>query len=106
MVLGKLEELLTGLDYDSVTENLRWGHAVAVRHDGELLVVSLTDEVQAALATASEAELRGVALPWSQIEEFWGQGEPSHLAEILIELAALARLATARHERLYCWVSV
>ncbi|MET8063391.1 hypothetical protein ACFYON_16365 [Micromonospora sp. NPDC005686] len=106
VVLGKLEELLTGLDYDSVTENLRWGHAVAVRHDGELLVVSLTDEVQAALATASEAELRGVALPWSQIEEFWGQGEPSDLAEILIELAALARLATARHERLYCWVSV
>ena len=104
--LGKLEGLLTGVDYESVTENPRWGHAIAVRHDGELLVVSLTDEVQAALAGASESQLREVAVPWSQGEEFWGQGEPSDLAEVLIELAALAGVATARRERLYCWVSV
>ncbi|MEW2330705.1 hypothetical protein AB0880_23175 [Micromonospora chersina] len=104
--LGKLEGLLTGVDCDSVAESPRWAHAVAVRHDGELLVVSLTDAVQAALAAATESELREVAAPWSQIEEFWGQREPADLAETLIELAALARSATARHERLYCWVSV
>ncbi|GAA4563630.1 hypothetical protein GCM10023176_07950 [Micromonospora coerulea] len=106
MQLGKLEGLLTGVDYDGVTANPRWGHAVAVRHDGELLVVSLTDEVQAALAGTSESQLREVAEPWSQIEEFWGQGEPSDLAEVLIGLATLARSATVRHEHLYCWVSV
>ncbi|MFG2048775.1 hypothetical protein ACGFIW_15255 [Micromonospora sp. NPDC048935] len=102
--LGKLEELLTGIDYDAVTENPRWVHDVAVRDDGELLVVSLTDEVQAALAGASESQLREAAVPWSQIEEFWGHAEPSDLAEVLIELAGLARRATERNERMYCWV--
>lgn len=106
VLLGKLEGLLTGRDYESVTENPRWGHAVADRDDGELLVVAVTDEMQAALATSSEAELRRVAVPWSQVEEFWGSTEPSDLAEILFELAQLARAATARRERLYCWVSV
>ncbi|MCZ7435237.1 hypothetical protein O7598_02405 [Micromonospora sp. WMMC241] len=104
--LGTLEALLTGVAYDVVTENPRWGQAVAVRHDGELLVISLTDELHAALADASESRLREVAVPWSETEEFWGRGEPSLLAEVLIELAGLARRATARSERLYCWVCV
>ncbi|WP_139128693.1 hypothetical protein [Micromonospora humi] len=104
--LGTLEALLTGVDYDVVAENPRQGHAVAVRHDGEVLVISLTDELHAALAGASESRLREVATPWSETEEFWGQGEPSVLAEVLIELAGLARRAAARGERLYCWVCV
>ncbi|MFI7212499.1 hypothetical protein [Micromonospora maritima] len=104
--LGTLEALLTGRDYDAVTENSRWCKAVAVRHDGEVLVLSLTDELQAALADAPQSRLREVAEPWSTTEEFWGQAEPSVLAEALIELAGLARRATARAERLYCWVCV
>ncbi|MGC4773586.1 hypothetical protein ACLQ25_32055 [Micromonospora sp. DT44] len=106
VLIGMLEGFLRGVDYDSVTENPRWSHIVAGRDDGNQLVVALTDEVQAALATSSEADLRRVAVPWSQVEEIRGQCEPSDLAEILIELAALARSATARRERLYCWVSV
>jgi hypothetical protein len=102
--LGKLEELLTGVDYDSVTDNPRQGAAVAVRDEGERLVVSLTDELQVTLARAPESQLRDVAVPWSQIEEFWGKGEPSDLAEVLIELASLARGARSRNECLYCWV--
>ncbi|MFI5928324.1 hypothetical protein ACIA3K_20495 [Micromonospora sp. NPDC051543] len=106
VLIGKLEELLTGVDYDAVTERPRWSHIVAARDDGDQLVIALTDEVQAALSTSSEADLRRVAVPWSQVEEIRGQCEPSDLAEILIELATLARRATARRERLYCWVSV
>ncbi|WP_089155325.1 hypothetical protein [Micromonospora sp. NBS 11-29] len=104
--LGTLEALLTGRDYDVVTRSPRWGNAVAVRHDGEVLVISLTDELHTALAAASESQLREVAVPWSETEEFWGQGEPSILAEVLIELGVLARRATARDERLYCRVCV
>lgn len=104
--LGRLEALLTGVDYDVVTRNPRQGHAVAVRRDGEVLVISLTDELHAALAAAPESRLREVAVPWSQTDEFWGQGEPSILAEALIELAGLARRAATRAERLYCWICV
>lgn len=105
VLIGKLEGLLRGLDYDAVTENPRWSQIVAGRDDGNQLIIALTDEVQAALATSSEADLRRVAVPWSQVEEISGQCDPADLAEILIELAALARSATARRERLYCWVS-
>ncbi|WBB74321.1 hypothetical protein O7602_01800 [Micromonospora sp. WMMD1128] len=104
--LGTLEALLTNLDYDAVTRNPRQGKAVAVRDDGEVLVISLTDELRAALADAPESRLREVARPWSETEEFWGQGDQSVLAEVLIELAGLARRATTRDERLYCWVCV
>ncbi|GHJ14982.1 MULTISPECIES: hypothetical protein [unclassified Micromonospora] len=104
--LGTLEALLTSVDYDVVTRNPRQGKAVAIHNDGEVLVISLTDELRAALAAASESRLREVAAPWSETEEFWGQAEPSILAEALIELAGLARRAATRGERLYCWVCV
>ncbi|QLQ38057.1 hypothetical protein [Micromonospora robiginosa] len=104
--LGTLEAILTGVDYDVVTRNPRQGHAVAVRHDGEVLVISLTDELRGALADAEEGRLREVAVSWSETEEFRGLAEPAILAEALVELAGLARRATARDERLYCWVCV
>ncbi|MFI5832202.1 hypothetical protein ACIA5A_00790 [Micromonospora sp. NPDC051300] len=104
--LGTLETILTGVDYDVVAENPRQGHAVAVRRDGEVLVVSLTDELCAALADAPESRLHEVAVQWSATEEFRGRAEPSILAGVLVELAGLARRAAARGERLYCWVCV
>ena len=104
--LGTLEAILTGVDYDVVTRNLRQGHAVAVRRDGEVLVVSLTDELRAALADVTESRLHEAAVSWSETEEFRGLTEPSIVAEALVELAGLARRATARDERLYCWVCV
>jgi hypothetical protein len=45
-----------------------------------------------------------VAAPWSETEEFRGQGNPEILAEFLLELADLARQANRRGERLYCWI--
>jgi hypothetical protein len=104
--MGTLEELLTGVDYDTVTDNPRQGHIVANRDGGECLVVALTDELQVALGQAPESQLREIAVEWAQTEEFWGQADPAALAEILIELGSLAREATARNERLYCWVCV
>ncbi|PTA43074.1 hypothetical protein [Micromonospora sp. RP3T] len=104
--LGTLEALLTGVDYDVVTRNPRWGKAAAVSDDGELLVISLTDELPVALAAASESRLREVAASWSETEEFGGHADPSILAEALIELAGLARRAAARDERIYCRVCV
>jgi hypothetical protein len=104
--LWKLEALLTSRDYDQIAVGPRAGKALVIRDEGEGAVVTLTDELQDALATADGAQLASVAVPWSQTEEFWGQGDPQILAALLHELAELARRARGRDERLYCWICV
>jgi hypothetical protein len=102
--MGTLEELLTRVDYDEIIGRERSGKDVAVRDGGERLVLTLTDELQAALASASDEWLRMTAVPWSQTEEFWGEGDPAVLGEFLCQLASLARTAADSGQRLYCWV--
>jgi hypothetical protein len=104
--LGTLEALLTGRDYERVVAGPRAGHVLATQDGGERLVVTLTDELQAALADADNAQLASVAVPWSQTEEFFGRGDPQILTGLLHELAELARRARTKDERIYCWVCV
>lgn len=66
--------------------------------------MTLTDELQAALAHADDAQLASVAVPWSQTEEFFGQGDPHILTRLLHDLAELARRSGNKDERMYCWV--
>jgi hypothetical protein len=96
-MLGQLEALLTGLTH---------GKMEAVEDDGGRVVEALTDPISAALADADDERLASVAVPWSQIEEFWGDGDPKALASWLSELAALSRRARERSERLYCWICI
>jgi hypothetical protein len=105
VMLGKLEALLTDRDYEEIVHGPRAGEALAIEADGECLVLTLTDELQTALADTNDDRLVAVAVPWSQIEEFWG-AKPEGLALWLGELAELARRARTRGERLYCWVCV
>jgi hypothetical protein len=103
--MGTLEALLTGEQYDVVISRPRAGQQVAAEHSREgPWVVTLTDELQDALAAATWDQIAAVAAPWSQAEEFRGQGDPETLAEFLLELADLARQANRRGERLYCWI--
>jgi hypothetical protein len=102
--LGTLEALLTGRDYEQIVAGPRAGHALATQSGGERLVVTLTDELQAALADADDTQLASVAVPWSQTEEFFGQGDPQVLAGLLHEFAELARRSRNKDERMYCWV--
>jgi hypothetical protein len=46
--LGTLEALLTGRDYEQIVAGPRAGHVLATQDGGERLVVTLTDELQAA----------------------------------------------------------
>jgi hypothetical protein len=101
--LGKLESLLTGADYETVVANPRSGFPVAIRDEGERLVLTITDELQDALADASPEQLEAAAVPWSQIEEFPGDVKPEGLASFLAEFAQLARGALENGDRLYCW---
>lgn len=106
VMLGNLEALLTGRAYDDVMADPRQGEAVVVRDEGERVVVTITDSLVAALAAADDPRLEQVAQPWSQTEEFWGDGDPVMLAGLLKDLAAMARQAQSAGHRLYCWVCV
>ncbi|MGH2600869.1 MAG: hypothetical protein ACRDJ9_15975 [Dehalococcoidia bacterium] len=104
--LSTLEELLTGTPFEEIVQRPRSTAAIAERADGQLLVLTLTDEFQAALAEASPERLTEVAEPWSKSEEFFGDAAPEDLTPFLSELATLAREALATGQRLYCWVCV
>jgi hypothetical protein len=62
--LGTLEALLTGRDYELIVAGPRAGHALAIRNGGARVVVTLTVELQAALAEADDKQLESAALPW------------------------------------------
>jgi len=104
--MGTLEALLTGRAYDDIVGDPRSGHAVAEQDGGERLVLTLTDPLRDALAAATSERLAELGVPWSQTEEFWGQGDPEVLATFLNSLAGLARQARDKQQRLYCWVCV
>ena len=68
--------------------------------------MTVTDELQQAVASSDSGRLAEVAVPWSETDEFFGAGNPVALTEFLTALAELARAAIARGERLYCWSCV
>lgn len=103
VIMGKLEELLTGRPYDEIVADERCGEAVAFEGDGELLVLTVTDGLRDGLAAATE--LGGVVAAWSQAEELRGW-DAAELGEILRELVDLAKEAAGKGERLYCRVCV
>lgn len=104
--MGTLEEVLTGRPYDDVTDDPRSGEVLASRDGGAGLVLTITDQLAAALTAASDERLAEVAVPWSRTEEFWGTADPGDLAEFLRDLAGLARRAEVAGQRLYCWLSL
>jgi hypothetical protein len=105
VMLGKLEALLTGRDYEEIVKGSRAGRVLADEDGGERTVLTLTDELQTALADADDERLVAVAVPWSQIEEFRG-ANTAGLAAWLSEFAELARRARKRGERPYCWAAI
>ena len=104
--MGTLEELLTGRAYDDVMTDARCGKDLAVRDEGERLVLTITDTLLSALADATEDRLLAVADPWAQTEEFFGSAKGADLLPFLRDIAALASRARDEGHRLYCWVCV
>jgi hypothetical protein len=108
VMMTTLEGLLTGRSLDDVDDiigdNAR--RHIAASHDGGCMVLRLSTTLADALAESDEARLTSVAQPWSQTEEFFGQGDPDVLAGVLVDLSALARQARRRGENLYCWMCV
>jgi hypothetical protein len=105
VVMGTLESLLTGRDYDAVVENPRQGLDVASDDDG-VWVIALTDELRDALAAADEGRLRIVGAELALTEEIDARDadDVAALVDVLTGLASLARIARERGEGMYCWM--
>ncbi|WP_216900407.1 hypothetical protein [Nocardia alni] len=103
VALGQLESLLIRGNTDLDFKRERFGKTLAQLDDGAVTVVTVPDELQQALAVASEDRIDEVAESWSEIEEFGGVVDPTDLAQFLDDLADMARTANRTGQLLYCW---
>jgi hypothetical protein len=103
VIMGKLEEALTGQDYRVITAGSQYARVVAGRGDEGPWVCKVSSPLQAALALAGSGEFARAAVEWSRAEEHHG-ASPEDLTWVLEGLSGLARRATAKDEHLYCWV--
>jgi hypothetical protein len=79
---------------------------LAIRDEGEGLVLTLTDELQHTLASAALQQLDAIAVPVVADRGVLGNVRPEALTTFLHELAQLAQVAAESSSRLYCWVCV
>jgi hypothetical protein len=104
VALGMLQEMLTGKRFDEQLADSTSRPILANRDGGECLVLRLGDDLVGPLAQTPTEHLRELAQPWAQIEEFWGQGDPSHLSEFLTELQQMSKSAQSLQHGVYCWI--
>jgi hypothetical protein len=104
--LGMLEELLTGKSFDAQLNDPLSRPVVAMRDNGERLVLRIDDRFVEKLAAADPGRLTGLVVPWSEIEEFSGQASVTGLTELLMRLRGLAHHAIDSGEHVYCWICI
>jgi len=72
--------------------------------DGNSFVLAASVSLQAALAAADQEQLTEAAVRWAELRADDGEEiDPEFASGILSEVASLARTATGRGQRLYCW---
>ncbi len=99
VVLAVFEEMLTGRAFEQILDDPGAYEVVASADEGELLIIRLPQELTQALVAAPDERLGELAGPWSEIEEFWGQGDPAALTDFLARLKQLARQPGAVYSR-------
>lgn len=102
--MSTLEELLTGVPYDRLEQDPRWGGEVSEDPAPENCgVVSVTDTLRDALAAASEETLETIVSAWAQTEELapddGGAPTEADLDQHLTFLKKLRNLAARAHGR-------
>jgi hypothetical protein len=104
--LATVEAALTGEDWNEVLR--RSPEPVAMRDEGECVVLPLGEPTCAALIGAAETALSEAALAVVRDATPPGRepGDSSPIVELLGQLRELARGAAEREEQVYCWVCV
>jgi hypothetical protein len=97
VMLATLEALLTGAAVEAVVDE---NADAQVGSHRRAMVFRLRRELCDAIAATEDGRLREIAVPWSETEEFFGEGDPDALAVGLVRLASLARDAQASGEHL------
>ncbi|MGW6937555.1 hypothetical protein ACWGF3_00805 [Streptomyces xanthophaeus] len=104
VAIAQLEAVMTGCSHEEATGSPRSGQLLSEPEDGPPFVVTMTDTLIDALASASPDDLVRCAEPWSMTDELRQIGiGVEATAEVLAGLAGLARRARASDRRLYCW---
>ncbi|POX62788.1 hypothetical protein C3492_13920 [Streptomyces sp. Ru62] len=104
VAVAQLEAIMTGCSHEEAGEHPRSGQLLSEPEDGPPFVVSLSDTLTGALATATQDDLVRFAGPWSMTDELRQMGiSVEDTAAVLEALAALAQRAQASDQRLYCW---
>ncbi|MFJ1758183.1 hypothetical protein [Kitasatospora sp. NPDC088134] len=104
VAITRLEAIMTNCSYEEATGRPRSGQLLSDPEDDGAFVVSLTDTLMAALASAAQDDLVRFAEPWSRTDELRQLGiDVEGAVGVLESLAGLARRARASRQRLYCW---
>ncbi|UQX04768.1 hypothetical protein [Streptomyces sp. RerS4] len=104
VAIAQLEAIMTGCSHEEAGERPRSGQLLSEPEDGPPFVVSLSDTLIDALATATRDDLVRFAEPWSMTDELRQMGiSVEDTAAVLKNLAGLAERARASDQRLYCW---
>lgn len=104
VAIARLEAIMTGCSYEDARERPRSGQLLSAPEEGAAFVVSLTDTLTAALASASRDDLVRFAEPWSKTDELRQIGiSVEFTVSVLEALAGLAQRARTSGQRLYCW---
>ncbi|AVH60538.1 hypothetical protein [Streptomyces dengpaensis] len=104
VAMAQLEAILTGCTYDEASERPRAGQLFSSPDAASAFIVSVSDTLQEALASATHVSLAEAAGPWSETDELRQGGITSGTGlDVLVLLAALAGRARPAGLRLYCW---
>ncbi|WP_329026954.1 hypothetical protein [Streptomyces sp. NBC_00690] len=107
VVMAQLEAILTNCTYDEVSQRPRVGQLLSSPDSESAFIMSVSDTVQEALASATPDALVEAAGPWSETDELQASGVDAERAvEALVLLSALAGRARSTGHRLYCWWAV
>jgi hypothetical protein len=104
VTMATLEGILTGAEFMEIIESDAEPVIADGGPDGPWLVM-IRAQLQAALVSTPPGGWRAVAERWAATEKM--VGTPASVAvAFLEELAGLARRASDRDQRLYCWMSL
>ncbi|WP_062992355.1 hypothetical protein [Nocardia anaemiae] len=104
VTMAQLEAIMTGCTYEEASARPRSGQLLSSPEDESAFIVSVSDTLQEALASAGHSSLVEAAAEWADTEELQGYGITADTAlEVLVLLSGLASRARSTGLRLFCW---